>query len=63
MWTSKVQFPVESGIFPFASTSSTFLGPTQSCQMGTGGLFLQGLKLLEYEADHSPLTSVEAKNV
>jgi hypothetical protein len=48
-------------IFLFYKTPMLALGPTQLYIQGVQGSFL-GVKQLEHDADHSPLSSVKVKN-
>jgi hypothetical protein len=51
------------GIFHYTTTSRQALGLTQSPIQWVPGLFPWGVKWLRREADHSPLSSVEVKNM
>jgi hypothetical protein len=51
------------GIFPFTTGSRTALGPIQPPIQWVPGILSLGVERQEPEADHSPPSSAEAKNV
>jgi hypothetical protein len=60
---SRVRFPVGAGIFLYTTTSRTALGPTQPPIQWVPGALSLGIKQLGHEADHSPPSSAQVKNV
>jgi hypothetical protein len=62
-WIIGVRFPAEAGIFPFVTTFRPALGPTHPPIQGIPGALFPAVKRPGREADHSPPSSAEVKNV
>jgi hypothetical protein len=64
-WMAGVQFPAlaGSGTFCLATMSRLALEPTKPPVQLVMGILFPGVKWLGHEADHSPLSSAEVKNV
>jgi hypothetical protein len=64
-WTTEVQFPggAMMGFSLLAAASRLFLGPTQPCIQRLPGAVSPFVKQPGREADHSPPSSAEVKNV
>jgi hypothetical protein len=58
-----VQFPAGAGRFSLCIASRLALGPTQSPSQWELGALSPGVKQSGHEADHSPPSSAEVKNV
>ena len=61
-WAPGVRIPEGEGIFLFSETSRRILGPHSPLLSGYRSSF-PGVKLSGHDADHSPLSSDEVKNV
>jgi hypothetical protein len=61
-WTTGIRLPVGAGIFLFAITSRSTLGPTQAPMKWVPGALSLEVKLPGHETDHTPPCSAEVKD-